>query len=491
VDTFPDLSQIRIFVYTDNDTATAANVKMDYALWIELILFIVLLGLSGFFSSSETSLFSLSSTQREQMRREGNPRVGLIERLLSEPRRLIVTILIGNELVNVTASVLSAAAIIQILGADSKWVNLFVMVPLLLLVGEITPKNLAIRNNVAFASAQCRLIDLFANLIKPVRLLVRQIADWFTTLIVGKERSKANIVTEDMVRTLAHEAVGEGALDHHEAEFIDQILDFGGKTVAAVMTPRSDVFFLPVDTPLPQIVAEFRRTRRSRVPLYTEHRDQIVGILHARDLLNLGLNGAAEKPVDLQSLLREPYFVPESKPAADLFHTFRKRRLSFALTVDEYGGVTGLVTMEDLLECIFGAIPSPSDSTRKIAIEELGDGRYAVDGGINIDEFNRRTGSRLIADTAETLGGLLLHEYGELPPEGTCMEIDEKRFELVEISENRIKRIIWENLATTRDAGEAVTSTAPPDASEPTTDPARTETSEPPPAEPPAEQDGK
>jgi len=186
---------------------------MDVTLWLELILFVLLMGFSGFFSSSETAFFSLSNVQLQQMRQEDHPRIGLIGQMLSEPRRLIITILIGNELVNVAASVISAAVVIQLLGDELKWLNLFVMVPILLLVGEITPKTLAIRNNVAFASAECGPIQIFAKLITPVRWLVRLVSEWFITMFVGRERSRGNIVTEDMVRTLAHEAVGEGALD--------------------------------------------------------------------------------------------------------------------------------------------------------------------------------------------------------------------------------------------------------------------------------------
>jgi putative hemolysin len=159
---------------------------VDPSLWIELVVFVVLLGFSGFFSSTETSLFSLSSFQLDQMRAARNPRIELIERLRSEPRRLIVTILIGNEFVNVSASVISAAMIIHLFGAENEMINLLVMVPILLLFGEITPKVLAIRNNVAFANVECRPIDLVARLITPLREVIRYIADFFITLIVGK-----------------------------------------------------------------------------------------------------------------------------------------------------------------------------------------------------------------------------------------------------------------------------------------------------------------
>jgi putative hemolysin len=420
---------------------------MDVTLWLELILFAVFMGLSGFFSSSETALFSLSNVQLAQMRQENHPRVGLIDQMLSEPRRLIITILIGNELVNVTASVISAAIIIELLGAEKKWVNLFVMVPGLLLIGEITPKTLAIRNNIAFASAECRSIQLFAKLITPVRWLVRLVAEWFITLFVGKERSRGNIVTEDLVRTLAHEAVGEGALDRLEAQFIDHIFEFGNKTVEQVMTLRSDTFYMPVSTPLKEVVAELRRTWRTKVPIFDEHRDDIVGILHARDLIGVDLEKIELGERPLEKLVREAYFVPQSKPISELFHAFREKKLSIALVVDEFGGVTGLVSMEDLLECIFGEIPSRSDRRPRARIDNLSDGRHATEGSILVADFNNETGYALPTDGADTVGGLLLHEYGELPPKDAVIDIAGLRFSIMEVAENRIKKVAWEPLA--------------------------------------------
>jgi putative hemolysin len=336
---------------------------MDITFWFELILFVVLMGLSGFFSSAETSLFSLSRAQLEQMRRDGNPRVSLIERLLSQPRRLIVTILIGNEFVNVAASALSAAIVIDMLGAENKLVNLFVMVPILLLVGEITPKTLAIRNNTVFAALLSRPIELFAFVITPLRRAVRSVADGVTTLLVGSERSRSNIVTEDMVRTLAKEAVGEGVLDPMEAQYINRIFDLGNKTVAEVMTPYAGIFFLPADMPLPVMVQQLHRTRHTKVPVYDGNRSNVLGILYARDLLGLDTAAVTATPGGLQGLLRAPCYVRASEPAAEVFHLFRQRRLSTALVVDENGAVTGLITMEDLLECIFGDLPSASDMT--------------------------------------------------------------------------------------------------------------------------------
>jgi len=411
---------------------------MDITLWIEVMLFVILMGFSGFFSSAETSLFSLSKIQLEQMRRDGHANLGRIERLLSQPRRLIVTILIGNEFVNVAASVISAAIVIRLLGAENKFVNLFIMVPILLLVGEITPKTLAIRNNVAFAAFQSKYIALFASLISPLRWLVRQVADWVTTLIVGKERSRANIVTEDMVRTLAREAVGDGVLNPVEARYIDHIFEFGDMTVEDVMTPRSNVLFLPADMALGDMLQELRRTRRTKVPVFHENRNNILGILYARDLLGMEPDELSRLDQDRQRLLRPPYFVPETKLAAELFHTFRKRKLSLALVVDEYGGVTGLVSMEDLLECIFGDLPSASDSVSATPYRKLTDGSTHIEGGMQIEKFNREFRRRLPEDVAETVAGLVLDRFGELPVVGAKLQIDDVEFMVETVVGNRI-----------------------------------------------------
>ncbi|MBN8455705.1 hemolysin family protein [Accumulibacter sp.] len=437
---------------------------MDPALWIELIVFVVLLGFSGFFSSTETSLFSLSQFQLDQMRAAKSPRIELIERLRAEPRRLIVTILIGNEFVNVSASVISAAMIIHLFGAENEMINLLVMVPILLLFGEITPKVLAIRNNVAFANAECRPIALFARLITPLREVIRHVAEFFITLIVGKQRSQGNLVTEDMIRTLVHDAVGEGALDSKEAQYIEKIFDFGNKSLSDIMRPRSDIQFLSADLPVSELLAQIRATRQSRYPVFKGHRDTILGILYTRDLLGVDLARLERDPQGIRKLLRQPSFFPESKPAVELFHTFRQRKLSFALIVDEYGGVTGLVTMEDLLECVFGEIASPSDSevVPRHLMSDLADGRRLIDTSMSLDDFNQEFGVRIESEEVETLAGALLQAFGELPASGAAIERYGLRFTVEALEHNRITRVLVERLPppaeAAADAGEAAAS---------------------------------
>lgn len=419
---------------------------MDATLWGELALFVILMGMSGFFSSSETSLFSLSKLQLEQMRRDENPRIDLIERLLSEPRRLIVTILIGNEFVNVAASVISAAVIIDLYGAESKYINLFVMIPILLLVGEITPKTLAIKNNVAFATAQSAAIDKFAWLITPIRTVVRFVADKLITLAIGKERSRGNIVTQDMVRTLAREAVGDGVLHKDEAQYIDKIFEFGNNAVAEVMTPRSNIFFLQNDMPLHEMLKEVRRTRHTKIPIYGTDRDEVLGILYARDLLAADLLEVEDDPEWLLSQLREPFLVPETKLIVELFRTFRKRRLSLALTVDEYGGVTGLVTIEDLLECIFGELPSASEIKGVGELSQRVEDAGNLHASMTVEQFNAGLDANLPTSVADTVGGLILHEYGEMPPVSAKVAIHGWELTVISVERNRIQEVRAERL---------------------------------------------
>ena len=413
---------------------------MQGIFWFQLLGMVILLMLSGFFSSSETALFSLKRNHRQSLSESKPEAASVIERLLAQPRRLIVTILIGNETANVAASTLSAAILLSTFGPEQAYLNLFVMVPLLLLFGEITPKTLAIRHNQKFAAIQAPLLDKFAIVISPLRRLVRYVADWFITLLIGHERSEGNIVTEDMMRTLAADALKKGALDTNEAEMIHQIFDFGNITAEDVMTPRSDMSAIPLESSLPDVLEDFKSHRHTKIPVYGSNRDNIEGVLFARDLIGLNLTSPQAHLYDYQSLLREAYFVPESKAGSALFNDFREKRITIAIVVDEYGGIVGLVTMEDLLETIFGDIYSPSEEdTRSSMVIE--DGRYLIDGAMEVDHFNDEFKTTLNNEHAETIGGLIFHTLGELPSVNTKVNLSGIDLEVKSMDENRIEDV--------------------------------------------------
>lgn len=416
--------------------------ELDPVTIIEIILFIVLLGLSGLFSGAETAFFSLNQSQLEQMEQDRNPMVGRIKRLLGEPRRLIVTILIGNELVNVSASVISASLVFHFLGGEDKWwVNIFIMLPILLLIGEITPKTIAIKTNVLFATRVTRPLESFAQAITPLRVVVRFLADGLTTLLIGKERSKGNIITEDMVRTLVDHATDLGDMDSAEQTFINNIFDFGNQTVQALMTPRSNFLAFSIETPVLEILEKAREHGFTRVPIFRNHEDAVVGILHVRDLINPNITIKHLDADSLRPLLRQPILVPASKSLSDLFFMFRKRKRSFALVLDEFGGIVGLITMEDLLETIFGSYIQTQDMEESSEIDENGEQVFKLKGDLHVSGFNKEMGTSLSTDEAETMAGWVLHHYGELPEEGTSFSFEQLGFTILEVVNNRITKI--------------------------------------------------
>jgi putative hemolysin len=420
--------------------------EITLVLAIQLMVFAILLGFSGIFSSSETAFFSLNQVQLEQMSRAGNPRLPLIRKMLSQPRQLIVAILIGNEFVNVAASNLSATILLAFLASpdDMWWANIVIMLPLLLLLGEITPKTLAVQNNVAFASFLCHPINLFSKGVTPLRWVIRHIAEFFTTLIIGNQRRKGNLVTEDMMRTLAQQAADEGSIDSMEHKYIDNIFNFGNQTVQDIMTPRGNIDFLPLDAPVEKMLKMLRQSHHTRVPVYKGTRDDIVGILHYRDLLKTDIRSLSSSE-EISHLLRRPVMVPETRLVTDLFNIFCQRNLSIAMVVDEFGSVTGLITMENMLKSIFGEIGGIHQTVGDVeaagVVEALEPGVFLIDAAMPVDSFIRNLGD-LDGQTeqrgAATLSGLLLNVYGELPAEGEHVIIHNWRFDIEKVARNRV-----------------------------------------------------
>lgn len=212
------------------------------------------------------------------------------------------------------------------------------------------------------------------------------------------------------------------------------------------MTARADVTFVPENAGGVEILEIFHQTKQSRMPVFEDHRDNVVGILHARDLLGVDLGALGSDRQPLRGILREPYFVPESKSASDMFESFRDRHKSFAVVVDEFGGVTGVITMVDLLEAIFGEIPTPSDEADEDWVRKMSGDRFTLPGSTPIEDFNQRFGAGLEVEELKTLGGLVLHYFGELPPEGACIDIGGFRFCAQRVETNRIAEVTVKRL---------------------------------------------
>ena len=410
-------------------------------LYIEIPLLVLLLFFSGFFSGSETALFSLSRVQVEKITQR-RPRKGKrIADLLERPRRLIITILLGNEFVNISISTISAAIMIQILQEEVPWLNILVVVPILLLLGEITPKTLAIRNSEGFSSFVATPLSYFLRWITPLRWLVRTISDRIVNLFVRESERKGSILTEDVIRTIVEESEKEGILDSVEKEFIYNIFDFGDIKLDKVMTPRANLFYLPEEMPLKQMIREIKESHFSKVPIFRENRDNIIGILFATDLIGLRPEEIEDSERTLRRILRKPLFVPVNKGADELFRTFQKKKMSIAIVLDEYGGVQGLITVEDLLEEIFGEIYDEFEVENK-QYDKISDRIYHVQADMVLEDFSKMIGVPLESEDVDTIGGFVFGLFGELPREKASIIYSNLHFTVDRVRGNRIESLI-------------------------------------------------
>jgi magnesium and cobalt exporter, CNNM family len=396
---------------------------------IKVSFLFVLILCSSFFSGSETSLFSLGRVERYKIREEKANFVSRwLQYLVERPRRLIVTLLMGNEIVNVTISALSAS-----LADDffSEWrrfdfldpvlfktvVATAVCFPLLLVLGEITPKTLALHNPRRFALFAAVPLRLFYGLVTPVRVVLDGLSKGIVRLVLDESPPGDSPITEEEFRSLVDLSKRRGVLWESEREFIHNIFEFEETPVSEVMTPRTDMFCLQIDQSLEQVLQAIEWKPLSRIPVFEKDKDDIVGILYCKDLLGLPSDPARKGEWNLRSLLRKPYFIPETKKASDLFREFRFNRIHLAIVVDEYGGVAGLVTLEDLLEELFGEILDEYDPEEPKP-RELDANTMIIPARMPIEEFNRRMGAEFPVEEYDTMGGLVFGLFGRLPSPG-------------------------------------------------------------------------
>jgi len=282
-------------------------------LFIELPLILLLLFFSAFFSASETAFFSLSNLQIEKLVQKKPNKGNKIRNILYQPRQLIITILLGNEFVNIAISSISAGIIITIFGKETPWINIALVLPVLLLFGEITPKTFAIYNNEKFSLFAVTPLIFFKKWITPLRWLIRKVSDKIANIFVKESSRKGSILTEDVVKTIIEEGEKEGVLDTQEKERIYKIFDFGDTKVNEVMTPRSNLFYLPIEMPLTEMIKKIKQKHFSKVPIYKKNHDNIIGVLFATDLIGLSQDKLENSKSTLKKILRKPYFTPDTK----------------------------------------------------------------------------------------------------------------------------------------------------------------------------------
>ncbi len=411
---------------------------MDSELLGRALLLPVLLTLSAMFSGSETALFSLTSLHRAELEERKGLRARVLRSLLSDREGLLSTVLIGNEIVNVAASATAASVAMKLWGDRYIGVAVAVMTLVLVFYGEMFPKSLAIRYPLQWALTVSVPLRAFYLFIWPFRWLLSAIAG-----VVSSKRESGSIMEQD-IKVLVDVGAREGGIEKEERQMIHNVFEFTDTTVDEVMTPAAEMVAIDVNTPPLEAYRQLKGISFRAVPLYEESKERLVGLLYLKDIV--GIPFGISKIEHLKDVMRELYIVPESKPITDLLKEFQKNKKHMAIVVDEYGGIEGLVTLEDILEEIVGRLADEYEEEDKDDFIELSDGSFSISPLMDIDEFllrfpHLKEESLFPFDEIDTVGGLVFHMVGHLPEPGDEVVVGNVKLTVEGVEGTRITRL--------------------------------------------------
>ena len=401
-------------------------------LFNQVVVLMALLLLSGFFSSAETALFSISKAKAVHLAKQKGATHKLIKKLKDDPHRLLTTILIGNNIVNVGAAALATAITIKLIPGYAVGIATGIMTLLILIFGEIFPKSIATRNNILIARLVIFPVYWFSILFTPIIIFLN-----FIPKITGKIHRKPQ-VTEAELLTFIEVVEEEGEIDEEERKLIHNIFEFDDTNSSEIMTPRADMFVLDINKELK--LEEIVKSGFTRIPIIQGDIDHVVGILNIKDLL--AHQATSDEKMDIRELMRKPYFVPENKKLDKLLQQFKRRKQHMAIVVDEHGGVSGLITLEDALEEIVGEIVDETDKFEP-NIVKISANKWSVLGKSEIDEVNDKIPMN-IPDSKEydTFSGYVLEKIGRIPEEKEKITLGSFIVTVNEMDGNRIREYI-------------------------------------------------
>lgn len=399
----------------------------------------VLLVLSAFFSSSETALTAASRPRMHLLEAKGDKRAKLVNRLRSEQDNMIGTILLGNNLVNILASALATSVLISLFGETGVVYATVAMTLLVLIFGEILPKTYAFRHSDKLALIIAPTFLVLVRLLGPVMSAIQYVIRGVQSIFGAKfDQAQEWSATVEELRGAIELHRGRGAMARHERAMLHSILDLADVDVEMVMQHRRDIFMIDSAQPTSKIVEEALESPFTRIPLWRDTPDNIIGVMHAKAMLReVHAHTGDLDALDLDKIATPPWFIPESTTLLDQLHAFRRRREHFALVVDEYGALMGVVTLEDILEEIVGDISDEHDVV-PIGVRPQRDGSYLIAGGVTVRDLNRRFGWDLPDQEAATIAGLVIHESKVIPQVGQIFHFHGFRFQIARRQRNRI-----------------------------------------------------
>lgn len=407
----------------------------DEFLW-RILALLALLMLSGFFSGSETALLSLDKLRVRFLQQQGRRGADKLAKLLADPDRLLSGILVGNNLINIAATVIATGLFVSYFGEQGELLTVLVLTPILLVFSEVCPKTYAAQYPEKMSFFVLNPIRFVVWLLTPVIFIVSSLSRLLTSFFRAKEAAALS-VSEDEIRAIIEVGEESGVVAAEQRRMLHGIFDLSKTRVRDVMIPRTEVTGLDVASNFQGVMDVVQHARHSRFPVYHDSLDSIVGVVHSKDVL--GFIGRTEQ-FSLIDICRKPYFVPESKRIAVLLQNFRQKREHLAIVVDEYGGIEGIVTLEDVVEEIVGEIHDEYD-IEEVDFRQLAPGHFLVDGAVSMRTVNRRFKLELPDDHVTTLAGYLLRAMGRIPAEGESFEEGGILFRVKRMDDRRIEEV--------------------------------------------------
>ena len=422
---------------------------MELADIIMSLSLIVLIYLSSFFSASETALTTVNKIKIKKLIEENNKQAIIVDKLLENPSKMLSVILIGNNIVNIAASsiaTLLSTNIFKNLGfkdasSIGAGVSTGVLTFLILIFGEVTPKSKATINAEKLALKNSRVIYGMSFILTPISFVINIIAEFLLKLSGINLNVKNALITETEFRAILDVSHEEGVIESEERKMITNIVDFGDSVAKDIMVPQIDICYIDADSTYEELVEAFNKDKFSRLPVYKESKENIIGIINLKDVFFYQND---TESFNIEELIRKPHYTFEFKKTSELFMEMKKDSISIAIVLDEYGSTAGLITMEDLIEEIVGEIRDEYDFDEEDLIKTISEKKFIVDGSARLEDINETIGLNLEADNYDSLAGHILFLLSHIPLEGEKLSHDGVTYTVKKLDKNRIEKVLLE-----------------------------------------------
>lgn len=410
---------------------------MDSSDYIQLLILILLIGLSAFFSSAETALTTVNKIRIRNLAEAGDKSAVTLTKVLEDQGKMLSAILVGNNVVNLTASSMSTTLAMNIWSNKAVGIATGILTLVILVFGEISPKTISTLYSEKISLKYAKIIYMFMTVMTPVIYAVNVLSSGFLRLVHVDPNRKQEAITEDELRTIVEVSHEEGVIESEEKKIINNVFDFGDSVAKDIMVPRIDMAMVEVGATYDELIDIFREEKYTRMPVYEETTDNVIGIINMKDVLLIDRN----EEFHVRDLLREPLYTYEYKNTAELMVEMRQTSNNMIIVLDEYGATAGMITLEDLLEEIVGEIRDEYDEDEEQELVEVGPGEYVVEGSMKLDDLNDQLDLELESEDYDSIGGLIIGQLDRLPEEGESVVCEGIRLVVDRLDKNRIDRV--------------------------------------------------